>query len=248
MKKLLLSLLALPLLASGATIHLVGDSTMANYSAKRAPLTGWGMALQKYCADGVKVNNRAISGTSSKSFRTPKNDNPKHKYWDNMIRRVKKGDFVVIQFGINDASKDPARHAAAGSDFQTNLKAFISEVRAKGATPVLCTQIVTCRVNKKGVVYNATKNKEYVAATLKVAKETGCEVVDLNTPSLKHFNKIGAAEAEKLYMMGAAGKKDKNGNISIDRTHLNAAGADYYAVLFAEIAKAQNLSIGKLLK
>ena len=243
MKKLLLSLLALPLLAFGATIHLVGDSTMANYPAKRAPLTGWGMALQKYCADGAKVNNRAISGTSSKSFRTHNK-----KFWDRMIKNVKAGDFVVIQFGINDASKDPARHAAAGSDFQTNLKAFISEVRAKGATPVLCTQIVTCRVNKKGVVYNATKSKEYVAATLKVAKETGCEVVDLNTPSLKHFNKIGAAEAEKLYMMGAAGKKDKNGNISIDRTHLNATGADYYAALFAEIAKAQNLSIGKLLK
>ena len=34
-------MLALPLLASAANIHMAGDSTMANYPAKRAPLTGW---------------------------------------------------------------------------------------------------------------------------------------------------------------------------------------------------------------
>ena len=49
-------------------------------------------------------------------------------------------------------------------------------------------------------------------------------------------------------MMDAAGRKDKNGNPVVDRTHLNAAGAEYYASLFIELAKAQNLEIAKLFK
>ena len=248
MKKLLLSLLALPLLASAANIHMAGDSTMANYPAKCAPLTGWGMKMQDKCVEGVRVYNCAISGTSSKTFRTPEDQTKvKFFFWDRLLNRVKMGDFVIIQFGINDAARG-YRHADPKTDFQTNLKGFIADVRAKGATPVLCTQIVTCRVHKKGHIYIPTKNKMYIDAVKKVAAETNCPVIDLNGESFQRFKKMGVPAAEKLYMMDAAGRKDKNGNVVIDRTHLNAEGADFYAALFVELAKAQNLSIGKLLK
>ena len=248
MKKLVLSLLALPLLASAANIHMAGDSTMANYPARRAPLTGWGMKMQEKCVEGVKVYNCAISGTSSKTFRTPQDATKvKFFFWDRLMKRVKKGDFVIIQFGINDAARG-YRHAAADTDFQTNLKGFIADVRAKGATPILCTQVFTCRVHKKGHLYIPTKNKKYIEAVKKVAAETNCPVIDLNGESFKKFKEMGVPAAEKLYMMDAAGRKDKKGNPVIDRTHLNADGADFYAALFVELAKAQKLPISKLFK
>ena len=192
MKKLLLSLLALPLLASAANIHMAGDSTMATYPDKRAPLTGWGMKMQEKCVAGVKVYNRAQSGTSSKSFRTPEDQTQvKRFYWKRLMGSVKKGDFVIIQFGINDAAKG-YRYAAADSDFQENLKGFISEVRAKGATPVLCTQNMICRVNKKGKFINPARNTKYVEATKKVAAETNCALIDLNGEAFKKLNAMGA--------------------------------------------------------
>ena len=47
---------------------MIGDSTMANKKPESAPETGWGMVLQQFFNDGVKVHNHAVNGRSSKSF------------------------------------------------------------------------------------------------------------------------------------------------------------------------------------
>ena len=88
MKKMLLAAIAAPVMLWGADIILTGDSTMAKYNVKRAPLTGWGMELQPLCKDGVKVYNQAIGGASSKSYR--------EKFWVKTIAKVKAGDFVDV--------------------------------------------------------------------------------------------------------------------------------------------------------
>ena len=41
------------------TLYIIGDSTAANKSEKAYPETGWGMALQAFFKDDVKVDNRA---------------------------------------------------------------------------------------------------------------------------------------------------------------------------------------------
>ena len=69
MKKIIAIFALLPLLLGAADIFMVGDSTMASYPDNRAPLTGWGMKLQQFCKDGVKVHNVARSGASAKSYR-----------------------------------------------------------------------------------------------------------------------------------------------------------------------------------
>ena len=51
------------------TIFMIGDSTMANKSIKNGNKErGWGMALQCYFDDGVRIDNHAVNGRSSKSF------------------------------------------------------------------------------------------------------------------------------------------------------------------------------------
>lgn len=51
------------------TIFMIGDSTMANKSIKNGNKErGWGMALQCYFDDGIRIDNHAVNGRSSKSF------------------------------------------------------------------------------------------------------------------------------------------------------------------------------------
>jgi lysophospholipase L1-like esterase len=46
-------------------ILMIGDSAMANKKAEVAPETGWGMVLQDYSKEEVKVHNHAVNGCRS---------------------------------------------------------------------------------------------------------------------------------------------------------------------------------------
>ena len=84
---------------SAQTIFIAGDSTAATYSAKQTPMTGWGQVLQEFTKPGIKVQNRATCGRSTKSFRD-------EKRWERILRDLKPGDFVMIQFGHNDQKEN----------------------------------------------------------------------------------------------------------------------------------------------
>ena len=96
MLKKTVAVLFLPLILTAADIYMAGDSTMSQYTAKRYPQAGWGMALPEFCRSGVTVINRATGGRSSMSFIS-------EKRWEGILRAGKSGDFVIIQFGHNDA-------------------------------------------------------------------------------------------------------------------------------------------------
>ena len=78
------------------TIFVVGDSTANNHANGGL---GWGDPFITYF-DAAKVNvlNRARAGRSSRTFIT-------EGLWDKVLSEMKKGDFVLIQFGHNDAGK-----------------------------------------------------------------------------------------------------------------------------------------------
>jgi lysophospholipase L1-like esterase len=240
MKKMLLAAIAAPVMLWGADIILTGDSTMAKYNVKRAPLTGWGMELQPLCKDGVKVYNQAISGASSKSYR--------ENFWVKAIAKVKAGDFVFIQFGHNDRSKKADRFSDPETTFQDNLRFFIAEVRAKKATPVLLTITPVCRFNKKGEMYNAKTHQNYIDAIRKVAKEENVALIDHNSLLLKEFGALGAEKAAKMYMNLAPGKYTAYPDGKKDNTHLCSTGAKIAAKAAVENAKSQNLPVAGLFK
>ena len=74
------------------TWFLCGDSTMADYPANAAPMTGWGQALKRLVPENVFVENCAVCGRSSKSFVAEKRLN----FVELCLR---KGDKLFIQFG-----------------------------------------------------------------------------------------------------------------------------------------------------
>src|SRR5919202_6908991 len=126
------------------TVFSVGDSTMADYDieewskrngGENYPLRGWMMAMPQFFTDEVEIQNAAISGISSKSFRD-------EGAWKKVIDAVKPGDYVFIQFGHNDEKSDTSLHTDARTGFRQNLINYVTETKAKGANPVLFTSIV----------------------------------------------------------------------------------------------------------
>ncbi|MGC3956884.1 MAG: GDSL-type esterase/lipase family protein [Verrucomicrobiota bacterium] len=103
MKKVLLVLLAMSCVALTAaaqsnriTLHMIGDSTMANKPIVPAnPERGWGQMLHMYFKDSVRVENYAQNGRSTKSFIA-------EGRWDKVVAALMPEDFVIIQFGHND--------------------------------------------------------------------------------------------------------------------------------------------------
>lgn len=239
MKRLFLTLACLPLLLSGTTIFLAGDSTMSAYSAKSAPQQGWGVALAGLCKPGVKVVNYACGGRSSMSFIT-------EKRWERIRREAEKGDIVIIQFGHNDAhrgEKNLYRSTDPATTFKLYLRLYIAESRARGLVPILCTP-TALYVFKNG---KAVNNRDaYSRACREVAAETKCALIDLNAYGLEKMTAMGEKKASKLHMIFAPGENPKFPQGRKDICHLSTAGAHFYAAGLVELARQQKLKIADL--
>src|SRR5215471_18786257 len=82
------------------TVHLIGDSTMAEKPNPDVnPERGWGMALPRFFDDQVAVRNHALNGRSTKSFID-------EGHWAEVMAELHPGDYVVIEFGHNDEKKE----------------------------------------------------------------------------------------------------------------------------------------------
>ncbi|MBR4363477.1 MAG: pectin esterase, partial [Prevotella sp.] len=127
------------------TIFMIGDSTMANKDiSKGQKERGWGMALQCYFDDCIRIDNHAVNGRSSRSFIN-------EKRWEKVLSLIKPGDYVIIQFGHNDEKKGEDRHTDPGSTFDYNLAKFVRETREKGGIPILMNAVVRRNFAKKEV-------------------------------------------------------------------------------------------------
>ena len=133
------------------TIFVVGDSTAANKDTSGGKLErGWGQMLQNFFNQNfVVVDNHALNGRSSKSF-------VDEGHWAEVTKLIKKGDYVLIQFGHNDEKEDEARHTDPGSTFDQYLSKYATETIALGGIPVLMSPVV--RRNWKNGVLNYEKD------------------------------------------------------------------------------------------
>lgn len=78
------------------TVHLCGDSTMAALGGGRGSNTdGWGQYVKYSFTGSAAVHNAAIGGRSARSF-------TREGRFDEVRKVLKKGDWVVIEFGHND--------------------------------------------------------------------------------------------------------------------------------------------------
>lgn len=222
------------------TVFLAGDSTMAQKQFEKRPETGWGEMLGKHFKEGkVTVDNRAQNGRSTKSFIA-------EGRWQALADALKKGDFVFIQFGHNDQSKDKGERYTPPDDFKKNLIKFVDEVRAKGATPVLMTPVMRRRFDKDGKFYDT--HGDYPGYVRTVAHEYKVPLVDMQRKSEAVIVKYGVEESKKLFLQLKPGENANYPNGVEDNTHFSPLGAAEMAKLAVEGIAENKLGLRKLLK
>lgn len=235
------------------TIFMIGDSTMANKKMDGGnPERGWGMVLPGFFSEDIKIDNHAANGRSSKSFIS-------EGRWEKVISKVKKGDYVFIQFGHNDEKADSTRHTVPGTTFDENLRRYVNETRAKGGIPVLFNSIVrrnfvqpkdasiTKDVRrtpgekeqpKEGTILFDTHGA-YLDSPRNVAKELGVTFIDMNKITHDLVQELGPVESKKLFMFVEPNQVPAFPKGREDNTHLNIYGARTIAGLAVDaIGKA----------
>lgn len=199
-------------------VFLAGDSTCAPRKEKDRPKWGWGEKLAQYL-DGYEVVNKAVGGRSSKSYID-------EGRWDKLIAMVNKGDVVMIQFGHNDEKKkSPDRYTAPYGEFYGNLCRFISEVKAKEATPVILTSL-SRRQFKDGVLKHT--HGEYPAAAKKAAADNDVVLLDIEQLSYDWLSSLGEEQSASRFMFSVDGE---------DNTHFVELGATEAAAITAKALK-----------
>ena len=222
------------------TLFLIGDSTVKNGKGKGdGSLWGWGSFISDFFnTDKIKVENDALGGTSSRTFQT-------NGLWEPVLAKIKKGDFVMMQFGHNDSSPldDTARARGTIKGIGMESKAiynpikkkqemvytygwymrkFIDDIKAKGATAIICSSIPRNPVKDGKVVL---VDDLYATWAKEVAKAENVGFIPLNQLIKDKYATLSAEQVQAYFT-------------EKDHTHTNEAGAKLNASLVAEGVRA----------
>lgn len=222
------------------TVFLAGDSTMAEKVAAKRPETGWGEFLQKFFDESrVRIENHAQNGRSTKTFIS-------ETRWQAIIDKLKKGDYVFIQFGHNDEAKEKLERYTPPDEYRKNLVRFITEVREKKATPVLLTPVMRRRFDAQGVFHDS--HGEYPDIVRSVAAEYKVALIDMHRKSESVIKQYGMEESKKLFLQLKPGENSNYPQGIEDNTHFSPLGAELMAGQAVQGIKEQKLGLAKFLK
>lgn len=221
------------------TVHLAGDSTMAEKLPEKRPETGWGEALQRFFrADRVRVRNHAKNGRSTRLF-------IEQGHWQTLLDSLKAGDYVFIQFGHNDSAKDRPDRYTPPEDYRANLVRFVREVRERKATPVLFTPVMRRRFTKENVFQDV--HGVYPGLVREVAAELKAPLIDMHRASERVLVAYGPEESRKLFLQLRPGENPSYPNGIEDNTHFNPRGAEEMAALAVAGIRERRLGLAKFL-
>jgi rhamnogalacturonan acetylesterase len=225
--------------------YIIGDSTVKNGNGgENNLLMGWGNFIAPYFdTNQISVVNNAIGGRSSRTFLT-------EGRWDNILATLKKGDYVIMQFGHNDSGPlddtARARGTLKGTGEETKeidnpithkhevvhsygwyMRKYIQDTRSKGAIPIVCSPIPR-NDWKDGKVLRSTES--YAKWAKEVAVAEGACFIDLNDLVATKYEALGAEKVKTFF--------------PADHTHTNREGAEINAAIIIE--KLRELKPGNL--
>lgn len=207
-------------------LYIIGDSTVRNGDGSgRNGQWGWGSFIKEY-VDTTKldVQNHAIGGRSSRTFIT-------EGRWEKILLMLKKGDYVMMQFGHNDAGPldDTARARGTirgtGSEskkiynpitkndevvytYGWYMRRYVKETKSKGAIPIICSPVPRNQWEGRKV---KSSGDSYGLWAAQVAKEEGAFFIDLHNMMADAYQEMGPDKVAGLFYG--------------DHTHTNEAGA-----------------------
>ena len=215
-------------------LYIIGDSTVQNGSGKGSDsLWGWGSFMNQFLdSTKIDIQNLAKGGRSSRTFVTDGR-------WESIMKTIKKGDYVLMQFGHNDggelADTLRARGTIKGIGTESKgiynpirkvnetvytygyyMRKYVNEAKSKGAIPIIVSPVPRNKFDEKGKI----EKDQYGIWSEEVAKQTGAYFIDLNEMVIKKYQELGQEKVKAFFPK--------------DHTHTNEAGAVLNAELVAE--------------
>lgn len=227
------------------TLYIIGDSTVRNTNR---PQCGWGEKISDFIdTTQLSISNQAMAGRSTRTF-------IKEKRWEKVLSTIKKGDYLIMQFGHNEGSRPDTNKAGyrgvlKGTGDETveltwpdssketvhsygwYLRKFVREAKAKGAVPVIASMIPRNEF-KDGKVKRA--DNDYGKWAKEVAASEDISFIDLNSITADKYDALGADKVKEFFPG--------------DHTHTNEAGATVNAASVAQgIGQLNNIGLKKYL-
>jgi lysophospholipase L1-like esterase len=192
------------------TIFIAGDSTAADGTPEAI---GWGKVFPHFFdVSRINVANDARGGRSSRTFVT-------EGFWPRLVDRIKRNDYVIIQFGHNDGAEINGERIARGSlpglgdesqeidnrvtgqhetvhTFGWYMRKMIRETKEKGAMPILCSLTVR-NIWKQGRVERGSG--QYSQWTRELAESEGIAFVDLTNLVADRYEEMSSAAVKPLF-------------------------------------------------
>lgn len=212
-------------------LFTIGDSTVRNED-KGDGMWGWGSVIAELMdTTRISVENHAMAGRSARTYLD-------EGRWDKVYNALRSGDFVLIQFGHNDAGdinigKARAELPGVGDEskvflmeatgkykviytFGWYLRKFIMDVKEKGAYPIVLSHTPRNKWDNGQIERNTNS---FGAWTRQAAEEAGAWFIDLNKITADKLQDMGFNEG--LRVVGEYFKRDHT-HTSLKGARLNA--------------------------
>lgn len=232
-------------------VFTIGDSTVKNEDKSDDGQWGWGSVIAElFDTSAVSVENHAFPGRSARTFLD-------EGRWDKVYNALRPGDYVIMQFGHNDAGaintgKARAELPGAGPESKVfrmeatginkviytygwYLRKFIMDAKEKGAVAVVVSHTPR-NIFDNGLIQS--NRDSFGLWARQAAEEAGAYFIDLN-----------AITGQKLQRMADdEGLKRVNEHFCKDHTHTSLKGARLNAEGVAEGLKAAGCPLADMLK
>jgi len=240
------------------TIWIAGDSTVA--TGGPCPI-GWGGQFKALFNAKVAVTNSAVGGRSVRTWlydvqttkdstgecelaKDAQNNPTLQAHWTAMLSGMKSGDYLFIQFGINDGDSTCPRHVGA-SAFKVSYGMMAQAAKDRGAHPIFVTPV--SQIACSGSTVSKGTREPYVTATKEAGTQYGVPVIDLNALSTTLYQSLGFCP-----IPGGDVSASTTGALGTffcdDHTHFDTPGAVKIADLVAQALRDQKLALAAYLK
>lgn len=155
---------------TATTVFLCGNSTVVDQA--REPWASWGQMIPNWFGPEVAISNHAESGLTAGSFLA-------QNRLDKILAMMKKGDYVICEFGHND-QKEKMPGSGAWYNFSYNLKKYIDNVRAMGGNIIFVTPTQRRRFDDATHSKILETHGDYPNAMRAVAKREGVPVIEVH--------------------------------------------------------------------
>ena len=233
------SMIAAPLAMAKVTIYMLGDSTMQDWADGYYPKQGQGQDFHYWFdVNKAAVVNRGQGGMSLGGGGKDKKGNTAVGYYDMFFKKgcsnggciadkLQAGDYVVVQFGINDVNY------STEDFFASNMKKLVSDVRAKGAYPIIMSPIRRLYYDSPTQIHNSYRG--YPALNQSLATELNVPFIDMSEMVANYMISVGERySAQFIFNYATKSEYSNLGSDQTDQVHLQMNGANAFGRIITE--------------